>query len=413
MMYSSKWRKSKVPIARTLFLLAVLLSGCRATEGRKTASAPPPVGTVENLSFDSYLDADLPAADGFDYPIGNEDGRGSYVEASTGKMHLGWYVATAFNERYALGLHPGEDWNGKGGGNTDLGQPVYAVAKGRVKFAGPCGQPWGNVIILDHVFFENHQRVRIQSLYAHLNSIAVRAGDLIERRQKIGAIGQDPEKTFTAHLHLELRQDTSLAPTYWPSSHQKDERWIREHYAEPSKFIDRHRKLFVPRREPFLILVDQHRFKMRMYRKGEMLGEYDISLGQESGAKEEQGDNRTPKGMYFVLHKHRGKFDGLYGRYFGGHWIKINYPNSYDAARGRAAGWITAEQEARIASAWARREPTLESTRLGGGIGFHGWASEWPNNGPRQLSWGCVVMHLYDIRKIFDEVPQGAMVVIF
>jgi hypothetical protein len=143
------------------------------------------------------------------------------------------------------------------------------------------------------------------------------------------------------------------------------------------------------------------------------LGEFNISLGQGIGQKATQGDNKTPKGMYFVIGKHRGKFDGAYGAYYGGHWIKVNYPNKYDAARGVAAGIVTPRQESEIAASWARRSPTLENTRLGGGIGFHGWAQEWANEGPRRLSWGCVVMHLFDIRTVFDQIPQGTMVVIF
>jgi lipoprotein-anchoring transpeptidase ErfK/SrfK len=50
---------------------------------------------------------------------------------------------------------------------------------------------------------------------------------------------------------------------------------------------------------------------------------------------------------------------------------------------------------------------------LGGGIGFHGWIREWKNDGPRHLSWGCVVMHLSDVGKLFEQVPEGTMVVIF
>jgi hypothetical protein len=49
----------------------------------------------------------------------------------------------------------------------------------------------------------------------------------------------------------------------------------------------------------------------------------------------------------------------------------------------------------------------------GGGINFHGCARELPNKGPRHLSWGCVVLHLSDISNFYDQLPAGAMVVIF
>jgi hypothetical protein len=187
---------------------------------------------------------------------------------------------------------------------------------------------------------------------------------------------------------------------------------MRERYADPSAFIAAHRKLFVPQREQTLVLVDQESYKMRLYQDGRVKGEYDISLGQGNGPKAVQGDNKTPKGMYFVIGKHRGKFDGAYGAYYGGHWIKINYPNRYDAARGIAAGHITPRQQAAIAASWEQRASTLENTRLGGGIGFHGWAQEWSNDGPRHLSWGCVVLHLYDIRNVFNLIQPRSMVVI-
>jgi hypothetical protein len=33
--------------------------------------------------------------------------------------------------------------------------------------------------------------------------------------------------------------------------------------------------------------------------------------------------------------------------------------------------------------------------------------------GDKHLSFGCVVMHLYDISKLYDEIDAGTMVVIF
>lgn len=399
-----------------LFCFFALASGCQANENSSSSAqfhSQSSQAKSTGNPFDNFLQTSIPSADGFDFPFGDADGKGAYTDNATGKTHQGWYIATKFGEKNSLGIHPGEDWNGNGGGNTDLGQPVFAVANGRVVSAEQCGQPWGNVVVVEHVFYENHQQRRIRSLYAHLQTMKVKRGEAVKRRQQIATIGQDPDKTFGAHLHLELRWDESLAPTYWPSSNGKDLRWVREHYTEPSGFIAAHRRLFVPQQEAALVLVDQESYKMRLYERGQLRGEYDISLGQGKGEKRVQGDNKTPKGMYFVLNKHRGKFDGAYGEYYGGHWIKVNYPNRYDAARGRAEGVISAQQERAIAAAWAQRKPTLENTRLGGGIGFHGWAREWQNDGPRHLSWGCVVMHIYDIRKVFDQIPSGAMVVIF
>jgi murein DD-endopeptidase MepM/ murein hydrolase activator NlpD len=390
---------------------ALLSSGC--ANPHRFQPNPTNAPTSNGNVFDDYMNAEAPPADGFDFPIGNPDAEGIYTDKATGKQHNGWYVATRFAEEYSLGIHPGEDWNGAGGGDTDLGQNVYAVANGRVIFAAHCGRLWGNVIIIEHIFYVNQEKRKIRSLYAHLFEIKVQKGQDVRRRQLIATIGQDPDKLFKAHLHLEFRLDETLSPTYWPSSDGKDVAWVAKHYAAPTEFIKDHRKLFVPQQESTLILVDQASYKMRLYEKGKRQGEYDVSFGQGKGQKRRQGDNKTPNGMYFVIHKHRGQFDGVYGKYYGGHWIKFNYPNKYDAAWGRANNVITPEQETKIGLNWEKRAPTLESTGLGGGIGFHGWINEWDNSGPRHLSWGCVVMHLYDIRRLYDRISEGAMVVVF
>jgi murein DD-endopeptidase MepM/ murein hydrolase activator NlpD len=401
-------------LAFALFAQACAPAGPSAARGKVATQANSPRhAATPSDPFDEYMRAEFAPADGFDFPFGDGEGGGSYTDLSTGKRYGGWYKATHFAESYSLGIHTGEDWNGAGGGNTDFGQPIYAVANGRVVFAENCGRLWGNVVVLEHVFYENDERREIRSLYAHLDEIKVSAGAEVRRRQLIATVGQDPEKLFGAHLHLELRRDATLAPTYWPSSNGKDEAWVREHYEEPTSFIKSHRKLFVPQGESSLVLVDQSLYKMRLYEGGRAAVDYDISLGQGEGEKRAQGDNRTPRGMYFVVQKKSGDFPGPYGAYFGGHWIRINYPNRFDAARGRAAKLITPEQESKIASAWERRAQTVETTRLGGGIGFHGWAREWEDEGPRRLSWGCVVLHLKDIDAFYSRLPEGAMVVIF
>jgi lipoprotein-anchoring transpeptidase ErfK/SrfK len=153
---------------------------------------------------------------------------------------------------------------------------------------------------------------------------------------------------------------------------------------------------------------------MRLYEKGREVARVEVGFGQAEGRKRVRGDNRTPMGMYFVVQKHRGTFSGEYAAYFGGHWLRLNYPNAWDADRGLSEGLITREVRERIARAWTARKATEPSTRLGGGIGLHGWVGPWTleESGGR-LSWGCVVMHTPDITALYDKIPEGAMVVLF
>jgi hypothetical protein len=83
-----------------------------------------------------------------------------------------------------------------------------------------------------------------------------------------------------------------------------------------------------------------------------------------------------------------------------------------DLATGkRYAGWYKAT---RFAESYSLGIHTGEDWNgAGGGIGFHGWAREWEDDGPRHLSWGCVVLHLKDISNFYERLPEGAMVVIF
>src|SRR5262245_5899247 len=75
----------------------------------------------------------VPSADGFDFPVGPPDARG-------------YYDAQPFGQDQ----HLGSDWNGVRGGDTDLGDPVYAVADGVVSSAAHEGEGWGNVVRVVH-----------------------------------------------------------------------------------------------------------------------------------------------------------------------------------------------------------------------------------------------------------------------
>ena len=134
----------------------------------------------------------------FDFPVGKPNG-------------VNYYKAQEFGQS----RHLGEDWNGKGGGNTDLGDPVYSVSNGYVSFAENVHGGWGNIVRVIHKFPNHPEYPYVESFYAHLDEIDVKEGDFIKRGQQLGTIGTANGK-YKAHLHLEMRNyiDMGVGPGY-------------------------------------------------------------------------------------------------------------------------------------------------------------------------------------------------------
>ncbi len=132
----------------------------------------------------------VPLADGFDFPVGKPDGKGYYKSRGL---------------RLATPRHLGEDWNGNGGGNSDLGDPVYSIGLGLVTYAADARGRWGKVVIVRHAFREpkSGKVLCCQTLYGHLDEINVRLGQIVGRGTQVGTIGTN-NGMFTAHLHAEL-----------------------------------------------------------------------------------------------------------------------------------------------------------------------------------------------------------------
>lgn len=132
----------------------------------------------------------VPLADGFDYPVGKPDGKGYYKSRGL---------------RLATPRHLGEDWNGNGGGNSDLGDPVYSIGLGLVTYAADARGRWGKVVIVRHAFREpkSGKVLCCQTLYGHLDEINVCLGQIVGRGTQVGTIGTN-NGMFTAHLHAEL-----------------------------------------------------------------------------------------------------------------------------------------------------------------------------------------------------------------
>ena len=205
-----------------ILLVALSLAAWNALRKRSgieavsTAGALPPTPTPTPIV--------IPISDGFDYPVGNTK---RVTEANDGD---GWYNAQNFGENN----HLGEDWNRESGGNTDCGLPVYAVSKGTIIFAGEEGKGWGKVIIIRHRLPDG---TLVETLYGHLSSI-VRSGGEVERRERIGQIG-DAGGAYPCHLHFELR--LSDCPSWGLKGTGYSD--VRVGWTDPSEFIDARRSL--------------------------------------------------------------------------------------------------------------------------------------------------------------------------
>ena len=152
-------------------------------------------------------------ATNFDYPVGKPDADG-------------YYNALSFTEND----HLGDDWNAITGGNSDLGDPVFAVANGYVKYAEHNGYGWGNVIRIDHKLSDG---MVIESLYAHCDTMFVRYGEWVRIGDTIGTIG-NADGIYFAHLHFEIRDDINMPIGGGYSDYI-------EGYLDPTEFIDSHR----------------------------------------------------------------------------------------------------------------------------------------------------------------------------
>src|SRR5881296_1699223 len=100
--------------------------------------------------------------------------------------------------------------------------PVPAANKGVVVFAEPL-TIYGNTVVVDH-------GLGLQTLYAHLSSTAVKAGDAVEKGQELARTGSTG-LAIGDHLHYEvLVNGVSVTPLEW-----WDAKWIRNHIGKPLK----------------------------------------------------------------------------------------------------------------------------------------------------------------------------------
>lgn len=168
--------------------------------------------------------AALPLAVRFDHPLGSQN------------------AALTYNAQpFRTTRHLGDDLNGIGGENSDLGDPVYAAGAGRVVFAGVAGPGWGNMVILAHRVADPDGEHIIQTVYAHLDQIVAKGGQLVERGDRIGNVGTAGGLYF-AHLHFEVREGPYVNPSVGyadsPLNRLSPEHFLAAHRGAPPEQLN-------------------------------------------------------------------------------------------------------------------------------------------------------------------------------
>ncbi len=120
--------------------------------------------------------------------------------------------------------------------------------------------------------------------------------------------------------------------------------------------------------------------KLYLFNNDRVLKSYDIGLGfAPVGAKQFEGDGKTPEGAYFISYKNP---DSQYHLS-----LKISYPNEADIAFAEAQG----------------KSP-------GGDIVIHGGPVNPTNK--RDWTWGCIAVTDREIEVIYSMVKEGTPIYI-
>lgn len=200
---------SQVMFGATLIIAIAIVSwallrpvGPRGGEriGFQDADAPlgmPIEGELDHRFYllPAWTMAEIPIATRFESPMGSAHGALTYNAQSFMEMNDG-----------RGGKHLGDDLNGIGGMNSDLGDPIFAIADGLVVYAGEPSDGWGGVLVVAH---RAQEGTIIQSMYAHLDRIDVSLGQLVARGEMIGTNGTGNDH-YPAHLHFEMRESWNV-----------------------------------------------------------------------------------------------------------------------------------------------------------------------------------------------------------
>lgn len=139
-----------------------------------------------------------------------------------------WYNSQGYGAKTSYGYHEGADLNLKTGGDSDLGQPLYAIADGVVTSVHMHTTNFGRHIHIKH----DGAWGTVYSHYAHCDRITKQEDEYVKEGELIGYLGKSG--TTLAHLHFAIK----LEPTGIDAVAKTLEELKK--WTDPIKFIEKH-----------------------------------------------------------------------------------------------------------------------------------------------------------------------------
>jgi len=161
------------------------------------------------------------------YPVG--------VTGTKKEFESKWYSAQRFGNETSYGYHDGEDINSLTGGNTDLGQPLYAVGDGKIVYYHSASHP--NTGFGIHMVLETDTKYGKRWWhYAHCQTITKEVKRFKEG-DKIGTLGKSG--TTFAHLHFSCFKVDPATLSKGIDSIAKTSIDLNKYWEDPTALIDK------------------------------------------------------------------------------------------------------------------------------------------------------------------------------
>jgi len=197
-----KYRKP-APLLLALGCVLVAL-GCGACALRPQAETITPQAEPVSAAAEPTPEPATPADDTLTNSTAGPTAQPEQPQATAEPLVFGWPVADFhYIARFVSDCHHGADYS------ATKGTPVLAVYNGTVAVANNHFS-YGNYVVIDHGTLPDGHSYR--TLYAHLDTLSVAAGDTVTQGQQLGTVGSTGKSTGN-HLHLELFVDGALTDT--------------------------------------------------------------------------------------------------------------------------------------------------------------------------------------------------------